>query len=334
MPGIKIHPQEALRRLFSIVALDLSRTYFDPFLDKLAARVKSARGGTSAAGQQQRRMDSKISASNKEFIAGNTAEVFWRSTLGSVEKCSWASFELALSAFLAGDDDKTKLDLIVERLKGAIYDHRQGGCVQGESVNYSVFTAMFAGGNFKDTLRAMASESSTADVVFNIIIRVPNAKAQDNGSIIMDYLVDDERSTSFVMLKSSDTLARVRQTIMDAFSADDVNDDTDNDSGLDFLGEGNFSFVFQVGAGMSGKSSGAIRWMRARREQERRVTAVGLTNLCMVKDKKAAAAHLRWDRLKGKVKARAKGGSFQLRHTASTSGYDKRGILTSLKKDT
>jgi hypothetical protein len=83
---------------------------------------------------------------------------------------------------------------------------------------------------------------------------VPNAKAQDNGSIIMDYLVDDERSTSFVMLKSSDTLARVRQTIMDAFSADDVNDDTDNDSGLDFLGEGNFSFVFQVGAGMSGKS--------------------------------------------------------------------------------
>jgi len=190
-------------------------------------------------------------------------------------------------------------------------------------VNFSALAATFAGGNFKDTLRAMASEASAAEVVFDIIVRVPVKGSGSN----KEYAVDDERSTSFVMVKSSDTLARVRQTVVDAFMGDDYGaedgSDADSDSGLDFLGEGKFSFVFQVGAGKSGKTSGAVHWTRARRQQERRVTAVGLTNLSVVEDDKATTIDRRWDQAKPKEKAPAEGSS-QSRYTAANGSASER----------
>ena len=190
-------------------------------------------------------------------------------------------------------------------------------------MNFSALAATFAGGNFKDTLRAMASEASAAEVVFDIIVRVPVKGSGSN----KEYAVDDERSTSFVMVKSSDTLARVRQTVVDAFMGDDYGaedgSDADSDSGLDFLGEGKFSFVFQVGAGKSGKTSGAVHWTRARRQQERRVTAVGLTNLSVVEDDKATTIDRRWDQAKPKEKAPAEGSS-QSRYTAANGSASER----------
>ena len=41
----------------------------------------------------------------------------------------------------------------------------------------------------------------------------------------------------------------MRQTIVEAFAGDDYGvegNDTDSDAGLEFLGESNFSFVFQI----------------------------------------------------------------------------------------
>jgi hypothetical protein len=114
----------------------------------------------------------------------------------------------------------------------------------------------------------------------------------------------------------------VRQTVVDAFMGDDYGaedgSDADIDSGLDFLGEGKFSFVFQVGAGKSGKTSGAVHWTRARRQQERRVTAIGLTNLSVVEDDKAASIDRRDEQEKPKETAKVPAeGSFQSRYTSS-----------------
>jgi len=318
---MKVYPRAALRRMFSSVAIDLSRTYFDPFVDKLAARVESAGGGNSAAGQL-RRMDTKVSsAANNGVEDAETAEGFWRSSLGGVEQCSWLAFEGALRTFLA--DDPATLEAVLVPLEGAVCDYSSGKRIGGGTVNFSALAATFAGGNFKDTLRAMASEASAAEVVFDIVVRVPVTSTQGKSSN-KDYVVDDERSTSFVMVKSSDTLARVRQTIVDAFISDDVgvdeDSDADSDSGLDFLGEGNFSFVFQVGAGKSGKTSGAVHWTRARRQQERRVTAVGLTNLSVIEDDKTMNIDRREEQAKPKEKPKAPAeGSFQSRYTSSAS---------------
>jgi len=319
---MKIRPRAALRRMFSSVAIDLSRTYFDAFVDKLAARVDSAGGGNSAAGQL-RRMDNKTLSPDKNIQEIKTAEDFWQSSLGGLEQCTWIAFEGALRTFLA--DDPTTVEAVLGPLEGAICDHSGASRISGGTVNFSALAATFAGGNFNDTLRAMASESSAADIVFDIVVRVPVTSTQGKSSN-KDYLVDDERSTSFVMVKSSDTLARVRQTIIDAFKDDDIiadaSTDSESDSGLEFLGEGNFSFVFQVGAGKSGKTSGAVHWTRARRQQERRVTAVGLTNLSIVEDGKGVGVNRRWDQSKPKEKAPAEG-SFQSRYTASGSGSER-----------
>ena len=52
-PGLEIRPRPALQRLFTSVAVDLSRAYFAPFVDKLAQRIESAGGGQRAARSQQ-----------------------------------------------------------------------------------------------------------------------------------------------------------------------------------------------------------------------------------------------------------------------------------------
>jgi hypothetical protein len=84
---------------------------------------------------------------------------------------------------------------------------------------------------------------------------------------------------------------------VEAFAGDDYGvegNDTDSDAGLEFLGESNFSFVFQIGGGKSGKNSGATHWARARRQQERKVAAAGLTNLSVVEDDVETTTARRW----------------------------------------
>jgi len=326
-PGMQIRPRPALRRLFANVAIDLSRTYFDAFVDKLAQRVESAGGGNSAAGQE-RRMISKVASG----VEDESAEGFWRSALGDVQECSWLSFEGALRTFLA--DDQDTLTAVLVPLEGAICDHRGGSRKGGGgTVSFSALAATFAGGNFKDTLRAMAAESSADEIVFDIVVRIPVANSSGTNK---EYDIDEDRSTSFVMIKSSDTLSRVRQTIVEAFMSDDYGadgNDTDSDAGLEFLGESNFSFVFQVGAGNSGKNSGAVHWARSRRQQERKVTAVGLTNLCVVEDDTAATTKRRWARVKKNQTKREKrsvrsnmsdnSGSGSDHETSETSGSER-----------
>jgi hypothetical protein len=294
--------------------VDLSRTYFDPFVDKLAQRVQSAGGGISAAGQMRR-----VATSASKGGEDESAEGFWRAAFGGVEQCSWLAFEGALRGFLA--DDEATLAAVLAPLQGAVCDHR-GGRAGGGTVSFGALAATFAGGNFKDTLRAMAAEASAVELVFDIVVRVPDANGSSSSSS-RDYKVDDDKSTSFVMVKSSDTLSRVRQTIVEAFASDDYSagsgQDTGSDAGLEFLGEGNFSFVFQVGAGNSGKAAGAAHWTRARRQQERRVTAAGLTNLSVVEDDTAATTERRWATVKANH-AHA-GGSLRSGYAGSERGY-------------
>jgi hypothetical protein len=312
-PGMKIRPRPALRRLFASVAVDLSRNYFDPFVDKLAQRVQSAGGGISAASPHRRITSSSSSASSSGGLSdAESAEGFWRAAFGGVEQCSWLAFEGALRSFLA--DDPATLAAVLAPLEGAVCDHR-GGRGGGGTVSFGALAATFAGGNFKDTLRAMAAEASAAELVFDIVVRVQQGNSKE-------YVVDEDQSTSFVMVKSSDTLSRVRQTIVEAFTGDDYGasgQDAESDAGLEFLGEGNFSFVFQVGAGHSGKAAGASHWAKARRQQERRVTAAGLTNLSVVEDDTAATTERRWARVKSS-RARA-GGSLHSGDAGSERGY-------------
>ena len=196
-PGMEIRPRPALRRLFSSVAIDLSRTYFDPFVDKLAQRVESAGDGKSALGQLHRR--TSLSGSSVE---DESAEGFWRSALGDIQECSWLSFEGALRTFLA-DDQEILMDVLVP-LEGAICNYRDGLRKSGGgTVSFSSLVATFAGGNFKDTLRAMAAESSTEDIVLDLVVRVPVA---NTSGMNKEYAIDSERSTS-------DTLSRVRHPL-------------------------------------------------------------------------------------------------------------------------
>ena len=315
-PGMEIRPRPALRRLFTSVAVELSRTYFDAFLDKLTDRVESSGGGSCAVTPLQRTASMNRSSSSDEGGDDDaSAEGFWRAALGSVKECSWLSFEGALRTFLA--DDEATLAAVLAPLEGAICDHRGGaGKGGGGTVKLSALAATFAGGNFKDTLHAMAAESSAADLVFDIVVRTPVANSSGKSK---EYAFDEERSTSFVMIKASDTLSRVRQVIMEAFMGDGdagLDQSSDDDAGLAFLGEGNFSFVFQVGAGTSGKASGEVHWTRARRQQEGRVAAAGLTNLSVVGDDVATVAERRWAQSAGGAEQRAQ----QPPHSGARSG--------------
>lgn len=257
--GLVIKPRAAITAMFEQVAVDLSRTYFDAFMDQLESRVRKHLPATrTVASSQLARLSvapGLPGAGQPMAGAASGADAFWYTSFGDErEAVPWAEFEAKLRTSMVTSDGAWEVAL--PTLKSAIE-------TTGGEVKFATFRASFStsDASFAETLKSMAETVESKETIFDITLRDASTKE-----------VDERLDPTFIMVKLTATLSTVRSGIMDCFNEDDEEDLGD----LAFLQGGDFAFVFKNGE----------RWVKVRRSQEKSLKRGDLEELSIIPDTK------------------------------------------------
>ena len=256
--GMTIRPRPAIQAMFDQVSVDLSRTYFDAFMDNLEQRTRKHLPGVKMAVQARMSIKPDYPGAGPPARVGASvgASMFWSESFGEKESVAWEEFEQRLRNAMVATASGWEAALPI--IKSAIESNG--------AVSAGTFRATFSTSEstFADTLKAMGESVESKEEIFDIVLRDAESKT-----------VDDRLDPTFIMVKVSVTLTTVRNAIIDCFQEED--EDEFSNIGLDFFFEGDFAFVFKNGE----------KWTKVRRSQEKALKLSDLRDLSIIPDTKA-----------------------------------------------
>ena len=96
--GMTIRPRPAIQAMFDQVSVDLSRTYFDAFMDNLEQRTRKHLPGVKMAVQARMSIKPDYPGAGPPARVGASvgASMFWSESFGEKESVAWEEFEQRL----------------------------------------------------------------------------------------------------------------------------------------------------------------------------------------------------------------------------------------------